>query len=1371
MEEGPRSDPMNWQEQTPPQAQHLSNPASILYRGTGQLNNNLRSIVSQSTRATSTRRPLPFDYTSFINRSTQGPSTSSFPSRLTSRSSRTIYGRLATAHLQSNINRSTQGPPISSLPSRPTSRFSRTAYGGLATTQLHTNTNIFETLPESLASRNIDGRIRANFTSLFNQQASSRVSNIPIHPSFQTTTSLRRLVIERDPDKIHQAYINLFGEDSDKRAHQALPSPRTPPRTTKPNLFNTTPTLGRRTFSEFAQGEVVATQRSTSDLQNPSALIPGAFPSDDIIMTNDSNINRSINEPAHVQQTTAHLVQRLGLRFALTFEQVYNVVLQTTHTLRTVAQATGRYAFARRHHLANGYRATAQATRRLAPQTQQAAVHTYRAAVDGATTFKRRLVEFTTVRRRRRPAVPIQAPAVVAEIENGDEQADGHEVVAAPLHDANVEGPRGAGVAPEVHDPQHAAAGPNEVRVERPQPHRFVLAEGPEAPTMLHAKDKVQAASLRYALKVIGQSRARKAAKDQARRDRVDEKKKDRRVVKNVVRNARKSSAADPSDVEDGQDVQGEVNLTHDQTRPTTRRQSRLRRQRRDRTPQSETSSSQDRSSPIPIAATAATLANSHPEQEPAPAAHPISGDATTLVGPSSSEQATVEAVPNVPEVPAEHGSPVHQLPVAPSDNVVEPLPVSPAAQMPMLPAEQSSPLSSLHSSPTGAMTVRAQETRVNERLGNQSSSGNVPIIEQGARTVHFFESPNSGQPVDSVRFFEEPSMTDVTDDGTLLITGSQHESVEADGREEEHDVEEGIEEDDTDEDTSADEVSGADSFDEVIEVDDDSGEGSVGDESAEEGIVTELNVEDESTEEDIVRERNIEEESLEEETSEDESVEEGSLYEQGPNDQSVSEQSLDEQDNEGEILEEIDQEVVDLFEEGPIDYNMNQGHEHEEGFTGQVIVQERLVQNPVENAVEGRNEAVGEESLNEQAEEVTEEGVDAETPANNRHVSGSGDQVLELSDSAIEVAPKTPEKKTAILPPVTPQTTLPNINILNISGRRVSVRVQEEADRRAAKQHAIEIAAQLSREAAEAEERERKRQEEEAAAEKIRSEEEAAEKARLKAEADKQELLRQLGRRVPTQPVFTPMSEEWKAKVQKAMETNSRSHEVATTSRGTALTRGDLGRVLPQQGSRDSAWLNDEVVNGYLQAVVDYGLAKVRHRRGDIPKYHAFNTFFYSKLIDPNQGPSSVTRWAARPKVGGKNIEKVDRIFIPCNNNNMHWTLLVIHGSRRVVEYFDSFHGHAAAHLQTAREWLQYELGNAYNDRDWKYIVGNSPTQHNGHDCGVFTVTTAKMILLGWEPASAYGASDLAEQRVRMVAEFMNGGFTGDFTPVDSQE
>ena len=384
-----------------------------------------------------------------------------------------------------------------------------------------------------------------------------------------------------------------------------------------------------------------------------------------------------------------------------------------------------------------------------------------------------------------------------------------------------------------------------------------------------------------------------------------------------------------------------------------------------------------------------------------------------------------------------------------------------------------------------------------------------------------------------------------------------------------------------------------------------------------------------------------------------------------------------------------------------------------------------------------------------------TDEHTDATHNPSDEHTSRLGS--LSEDDSSV-ASVETPTKNAVAEPSTPPNHLSPKLEELTISSRRSSLRRQEKEDQ-----------AQKLRDAIAAEAKARKDKEE--ALEKARKDrEEAEERARIKAE-EEEERRKTGGRRIPKEKVIQSLPSGWDEKVRINMGKGMRE-QLAMTSVGNPLTRRDFGMVLPQPGTGDdlSGWLNDEIISGYLQAVVDYGHRAMGHPRGAKPRMHAFNPFFYTTLKE--RGYDAVKRWSTRAKIGGTDLKNVEYVFIPCNPSKTHWTLVVVSPVRKTIEVFDSMHGSSFDKVETTKKWLRGELGRSYVDSEWTVVEdaaypgrGKGPAQNNANDCGVFTVTTAKMIVLGVDPM-AVSAGDMPLQRRCLVAELLNGGFSGDFEP-----
>ncbi|MCJ1291868.1 hypothetical protein MMC34_003415 [Xylographa carneopallida] len=352
-----------------------------------------------------------------------------------------------------------------------------------------------------------------------------------------------------------------------------------------------------------------------------------------------------------------------------------------------------------------------------------------------------------------------------------------------------------------------------------------------------------------------------------------------------------------------------------------------------------------------------------------------------------------------------------------------------------------------------------------------------------------------------------------------------------------------------------------------------------------------------------------------------------------------------------------------------------------------------------------------------------------------------------------------------SIHPPI-----IPAYPRLGTSNKRVSIRARDafEAKRREQeakqrKEEAAAISAQIVREQHESHERTLKAQ----AKAKSTQKKEKAEQTRQ----DPYEawLAKMHRKAVPAgTTLIQPLSAEWQLKVDDAMATPAQNAKLAAISTGAEISRKDFGTVLPQCHPDDpSAWLNDIIIEAYLQLGVETALKRGKYRRGTTPRYHAFSPFFYRNLAA--KGYPGVARWAKRAKMEAKDLLKVEYVIVPINPVN-HWTVMVISPLHKTIEYFDSLsplEGISNSMIELGKVWLRGELGSDFDEGEWTTKVVAGPRQKNTSDCGVFAVTTARMILFGWDPKGAYHADHIPAQRRKMVAELMKGELVEEFAPV----
>ncbi|KAK7264642.1 hypothetical protein RJT34_32251 [Clitoria ternatea] len=159
----------------------------------------------------------------------------------------------------------------------------------------------------------------------------------------------------------------------------------------------------------------------------------------------------------------------------------------------------------------------------------------------------------------------------------------------------------------------------------------------------------------------------------------------------------------------------------------------------------------------------------------------------------------------------------------------------------------------------------------------------------------------------------------------------------------------------------------------------------------------------------------------------------------------------------------------------------------------------------------------------------------------------------------------------------------------------------------------------------------------------------------------------------------------------------------------------------------RPGAWLNDEVINLYLE------LLKERERR-EPQKFlncHFFSTFFYKRLISGNNGYDfkSVRRWTSQKKLG-YGLHECDKIFVPIHKE-IHWCLAIINKKDKKFQFLDSLKGVDAQVLKVLARYFVDEVkdktGKDLDVSSWeREFVEDLPKQQNGYDCGVFMIKYA---------------------------------------------
>lgn len=174
--------------------------------------------------------------------------------------------------------------------------------------------------------------------------------------------------------------------------------------------------------------------------------------------------------------------------------------------------------------------------------------------------------------------------------------------------------------------------------------------------------------------------------------------------------------------------------------------------------------------------------------------------------------------------------------------------------------------------------------------------------------------------------------------------------------------------------------------------------------------------------------------------------------------------------------------------------------------------------------------------------------------------------------------------------------------------------------------------------------------------------------------------------------------------------------------------------------------WLNDEIVNFYLQMIVERS-----NNQKKWPRVYATNTFFYPRLM--KSGHSALKRWTKKIDVFAH-----DLILIPVHLG-MHWCLAAINLKDKTITYYDSMNGSNERCLNALEQYLQDEhmdkKNTSFDTSKFKKVhAKNIPQQMNGSDCGMFALKFSEY--LSRSANITFTQKDMPYFRRRMIYEIV---------------
>lgn len=202
----------------------------------------------------------------------------------------------------------------------------------------------------------------------------------------------------------------------------------------------------------------------------------------------------------------------------------------------------------------------------------------------------------------------------------------------------------------------------------------------------------------------------------------------------------------------------------------------------------------------------------------------------------------------------------------------------------------------------------------------------------------------------------------------------------------------------------------------------------------------------------------------------------------------------------------------------------------------------------------------------------------------------------------------------------------------------------------------------------------------------------------------------------------------------------------------GIIITYDDLDRINWSFTNTVDAWLNDLIIDFYMQMLV--------HQRfidPTLPKVFAFSSHFFH--VYEQHGYEHVQRWT-----GQTDIFSCEYLFIPMLVNDDHWVMTIVHFPSNRIELYDSLKMTSKERetiLNKIRAYLEAEsLSKRYVLYDGAELesvkILNKQQVNNSSDCGVFCCMMARIYTLGQQFAIRQRHMSYARQL--MAWEIING-------------
>jgi hypothetical protein len=204
---------------------------------------------------------------------------------------------------------------------------------------------------------------------------------------------------------------------------------------------------------------------------------------------------------------------------------------------------------------------------------------------------------------------------------------------------------------------------------------------------------------------------------------------------------------------------------------------------------------------------------------------------------------------------------------------------------------------------------------------------------------------------------------------------------------------------------------------------------------------------------------------------------------------------------------------------------------------------------------------------------------------------------------------------------------------------------------------------------------------------------------------------------------IMQPLTAEQNKRYNKALYGKGGGNDAMVSFKGSTLSRAIIERLKPE------IWLNDELVNFHNRIILSDLDEKLSVAIPGRKRCYFMSSYFIPTLIDENHGKLSkrgklnynnVKRWLKNATCVDGNLFNLAYLFVPYNESNVHWTLVVVSFPDHKIVYYDSFHNERDDIVNHVVEFLRMHYqdinGSSEGFPEWEIVMQPTGYEFSSH-------------------------------------------------------